>query len=134
MLIRIQAQHNMRFLYRDNVEEAFVSGVLYYRKERIVIALSWFCLLYTTQNNGCNYWKTSRQIGSRRNGNIAVSFTMPTFISRFNVCLLHLNLKLGWLCSMQLLICFSISIKYQNVFAESLIKYIQALLGKLLTI
>ena len=43
MLIRIQAQHNMRFLYRDNVEEAFVNGVLYYRKERIVIALSWFC-------------------------------------------------------------------------------------------
>ena len=102
MLIRIQAQHNMRFLYRDNVEEAFVNGVLYYRKERIVIALSWFCLLYTTQNNGCNYWKTSRQIGSRRNGKIAVSFTIPTFISRFNVCLLHLNLKLGWLCSMQL--------------------------------
>ena len=49
MLIGIQAQHNMRFLYRNNVEEAFVNGDLYYRKERIVIALSSFCLLYTTQ-------------------------------------------------------------------------------------
>ena len=49
MLIRIQAQHNMRFLYRNNVEEAFVNGVLYYRKERIVIALYWFCLLSKTQ-------------------------------------------------------------------------------------
>ena len=68
------------------------------------------------------------------NGNITVSFTMPTFISRFNVGLVKLNLKLGCLCLTQLLICFSISIKYQNVFAESLIKYIQALLGNLLTI
>ena len=32
------------------------------------------------------------------NGNIAMSFTMPTFISRFNVGLVHLNLKLGCLC------------------------------------
>ena len=38
------------------------------------MALSWFCLLYTTQNNGCNYWKTSRQIGNRRNKRDEVSF------------------------------------------------------------
>ena len=32
------------------------------------------------------------------NGNIAMSFTVPTFISRFNVGLVHLNLKHGCLC------------------------------------
>ena len=59
---------------------------------------------------------------------------LPTFISRFNVGLVHFNLKLGCLCSTELLICFSICIKYQNVFFESLKKYIQALLGNLLTV
>ena len=40
MLVGVQAQHNMRLLYINNVEEALVNGDLYYRKEKIVIALS----------------------------------------------------------------------------------------------
>ena len=77
-----------------------------------------------------NYRSTNRVINSPLfqvflNGNIVVSFTMPTFISRFNVGLVHLNLKLGCLCSTQLLICFSICIKCQNDFAKSLNKYIK---------
>ena len=48
MLVGVQAQHNMRLLYRNNVEEALVNGNLYYRKERIVITLS--CFFYYIQH------------------------------------------------------------------------------------